>query len=293
MTGRSAIVLTALPAEYKAVRAHLAGVQEDVHPSGTVYEVGNFLVDGQPAWKVAIAEIGAGNSSAAMEAERAITKFKPAVALFVGVAGGLKDVKKCDVVAATKIYGYESGKASLSFQTRPDVGEATYDLEQRCRTESKKNDWHKRLGESTKRHGPEVFVAPIAAGEKVVADTRSPTFKFLRSNYGDAVAVEMEGRGFLEALRANKPVSGIVIRGISDLVGDKAEADTDGYQKLAAATASAFAFQVLEALAASFKKSTRYVLVLETDDLNVAKAGMQRLMELVGAAELSVKLIEG
>ena len=75
------------------------------HVTGTVFHRG--VVEG---WDVVVAEVGPGNAPAAVIAERAIGRFGPAVALFVGVAGGIKDVAIGDVVVATKVYGYESGK---------------------------------------------------------------------------------------------------------------------------------------------------------------------------------------
>jgi nucleoside phosphorylase len=223
-----AVVLTALPVEYLAVRAYLSDLQEKVHDSGTIYEQGKFRSDAQ-VWDVGIVEIGAGNSGAALEAERAIAYFKPEVILFVGVAGGIKDVAIGDVVASTKVYGYESGKAEKVFKPRPEIGLAAYDLEQRARAEARKGDWLRRI--AVTEVVPRVFVAPIAAGEKVVASTQSGVYEFLRSNYGDVVAVEMEGFGFFEAARANQKVLAMVIRGISDLIDKKTSADQGGSQE--------------------------------------------------------------
>src|SRR5216684_3221099 len=138
-----AVRMTALPVEYRAIRSHLRGLKEEVY-KGTVYERGIFLAEACQ-WEVGIVQVGAGNAPTAAEAERAIAYFQPRVALFVGVAGGLKDVQIGDVVAVTKVYGYESGKAGLSFQARPEVGRSTHRMEQRARMEAIKNDWLQRL----------------------------------------------------------------------------------------------------------------------------------------------------
>ncbi len=242
----SAIILTALPVEYEAVRAHLSEWQEREY-RGTLYEQGIFSTQGG-IWEVGIAQAGAGNITAAFEIERAIAYFQPRVVLFVGVAGGLKDVGVGDVVVATKVYGYEAGKAVRErFLPRPDVGESSYRLVQRAQAEARKPDWLQRI---RGRSGPtpRVFVGPIASGEKVIAATRSETSRFLQAMYSDALAVEMEARGFLKATHANEHTQALIIRGISDLLDGKSRADASSTQEMAARHASAFAFQILARL---------------------------------------------
>ncbi len=235
-----------------AVRTHLSDLTEEMHPNGTIYERGQFSIDGQQ-WEVGIVETGAGNSPAAIEAERAIAYFNPDVILFVGIAGGIKDVQLGDVVAATKVYGYESGKVAETFRLRPDVGLSNYNMIQRARAEARKTAWLTRLSDEAK---PGVFVAPIAAGEKVVANKESDLFEFLQHNYGDALAVEMEGRGILQAADANQQVSALIIRGISDLIDGKSRAEKEGLYLGADGNANVFAVEILAKFKSTKNKQT-------------------------------------
>ena len=238
-----AVILTAISEEYKAVKSHLADLKEDQH-RGTLYEVGQFVTSNNNFWDVAITEIGMCNSTAAFETERASEYFRPNVILFVGVAGGIKDVSIGDVVAVTKAYGYEYGKDIDSFKLRPDAPESTYDLIQRAKKVARDEKWTNRINYENKQI-PKVFVGPIASGEKVLASTRSSTYEFIRSSYNDALAVDMEAHGFLRAAHANRDLMSIVIRGISDVLDKKSEADSKGSQKFASMNAAAFAFELI------------------------------------------------
>jgi nucleoside phosphorylase len=228
-----AVILTALSVEYQAVRAHVSNLCEEVHSEGTIYEQGIFSTSAR-AWNIVITQIGMGNPGAAFEVERAIQHFCPDVILFVGVAGGLKDVQLGDVVAATKVYAYESGKVKDVFQPRPEVDSVTYPMEQRAKAEANKPDWLQRLQGYPPYRSPRAFVGPIAAGEKVIASTHSAEWKLLQDTYGNALAVDMEGYGFLKAAHANSRVHTLIIRGISDLIDNKQEADAAHFQEIAA-----------------------------------------------------------
>jgi nucleoside phosphorylase len=252
MTPQRAVIITALPIERTAVLEHLREITEEPALRGSVYRRGIFDDRSAAPWEVIVAEIGAGNPGAAAEAERVIGHYGPQVALFVGVAGAVKDLKHGDVVASTKVYLYESGKDEKGgFKARPNVELSAYDLEQRARFEAGEPTWRERIkhaGTASAPTVPDAKVAPMAAGEKVVASNRSQTYKFIREHYGDAVAVEMEGHGFLLGVRMNHPTQGIVVRSMSDLINDKTGSSDEIWQPIAARHAAAFAFQLLAKL---------------------------------------------
>ena len=109
------------------------------------------------------------------------------------------------------------------------------------------DEWLKRIIGVFAEQSPRVFIGPVAAGAKVTKSSESAVAKLLKENYGDTLAVEMEGEGFMRAAHANK-VDSIVVRGISDLLDGKAEADKSGSQETASNHAAAFAFQLLALL---------------------------------------------
>jgi nucleoside phosphorylase len=179
--------------------------------------------------------------------ERAAATFAPEVAMFVGIAGGRKDVRRGDVVAADAVYDYESGKDSDNlYLPRIKTAAPSFALVQRAQAVVRHTRWQERIMPAPPTSRPSAFVKPIAAGGKVVAHDRSSTAQFLAAYCGDALAVDMESYGFLRGAYVNDGVATLVVRGISDLLSDKTAANDGQWQLPAARNAAAFAFEVLD-----------------------------------------------
>lgn len=233
--------------EYRAVREHLDGTLVEHEERGTLYEAGTFVGE-LDTWKIVLVETGAGNTSAGVELERAISVFAPQVVFFVGVAGGRKDVGLGDVVIANWVYDYESGKdTEYGYIPRTRSYASSHRLVQRSNAIVRQGEWSRRI----RHHGdvtPVAIVKPVVAGAKVIAHEGSPVAELVDRFCDDAVAVEMEGHGFLYGAYVNAGVEPLIVRGISDLLTDK-NADADRYwQPVAAAHAAAFAFELLNQL---------------------------------------------
>lgn len=245
-------ILTALTLEQNSVvENHLRNLKIETHPStGTKYYLGDCVVDGASVEAVVV-RTNQTNVNAAIETERMINHDQPEIAFFVGVAGGLKDVGIGDIVIGSDVYGYERGKSTTEFLPRPKFGSSSYDLEMSAVDYSQTTKWRSRateLLETKFQKSINVFAGTIASGEKVVASLESELYKFLNQNASHALAVEMEGLGFLEVCRHHPLVKSLVIRGISDLVTGKSDADRQGSQEYASRNATAFLFGIVEHL---------------------------------------------
>jgi nucleoside phosphorylase len=252
------VILTALEVEREAVEFHLKNKTVETHPNtGTDYVKGTFSKDGIDL-EIIVGRTDQTNVNAAMETERALEYFDPKYVFYVGVAGGLKDVCVGDIVIGTDVIGYERGKAEeLSFKPRPQFGASSYDLERLATTYSNSSDWKNTLKElNEKKFSPEIkiFTGTIASGEKVDASYQSDLHKHIKQNASHALAIEMEGLGFLRVCQTRPSIKSLLLRGISDLVNDKGEMDSIGSQPYASKNVSAFLFGVITQL--DFKDQT-------------------------------------
>ena len=240
-----ALVVTAIQLERRAVREHLCSL--DVMPIGSVVlDVGQF-VEQHLRLRVAILEVGPGNIDASVLTTITTVELQPAMTMMVGVAGALKDLALGDVVASSKVYWAEGGKSlESSVRPRPDSGLVSDRLVQAARRVAADDQWQARVSErATQVRRPAAIVAPIVAGERVVASTKSGDAKRIREHFGDAVAVAMEDMGVARASAIAGAGEMIAIRSASDLIDGKAAADAAGSQPIAAANAAAFAFELL------------------------------------------------
>lgn len=246
MNGGTVVILTALDLEYQAVREKLDRLDPHPHPAGTRFEVGR--VAGTDC-QVALGLVGKGNHPAAVLAERSIAEFAPNAVIFVGVAGALwSSIGLGDLVIATHVYAYHGGTSEDDgLKARPRVWEIAHGPDQIARHLARTGAWKRRLPAGSGI--PEVRFGPIAAGEVVQDSAISEHANWVRQNYNDALAIEMESAGVAQAAHLNNSLPLIVVRGISDRAdGSKVTTDGANWQPKAAANAAAFAAALAEEL---------------------------------------------
>lgn len=249
------LILTALESvERQEVILLLYNTTTVLHPvTGTDYYVGTLGPEPSSA-HIAVARTDQTNVNAGIETERAIAMFQPEYIFFVGIAGGLKDVQIGDVVIGKDVYGFERGKeTAVGFLPRPSFGFSSYKMERWATQFSVSEQWKIDRERITKGAGKvKVFTGTIAAGEKIDASDQSQLHQFLCQNCSHALAIEMEGLGFLEACRAYQSINSLLVRGISDLVNNKAATDAEGSQELACRNAAFFVLNFINSIDRQF-----------------------------------------
>jgi len=242
------VIQTALAIEQQAVVSKLTNVCDYEHPtSKSIYIVGNYNSNGSNL-QIVVGRTNQTNVNAGIETERIIQHFNPTYLFFLGVAGGLKDVKVGDIVIGTDVIGYERGKSKNDFFARPQFGFSSYELEQQAVRFAFSDEWKNQsaLFIDKKFHNEITAIAgTIASGEKVVGSINSQLYAFLKKYCSHALAVEMEGLGFLEACRPYPLIKSLIIRGISDLVDGKDHSDEEGSQPYASKNATEFLFGLI------------------------------------------------
>ena len=239
------VICTALDTEYRAVHSHFAATGEHHTERGTHYELLR-LDTATTRWRIVLLLGDRGNDMTAVQVERAVATFAPRAVLLIGIAGGRADSRHGDVVAATEIYDYETGRDNdQGFRPRIKTLNSSYQLVQLAHRVSREGRWRRRIRHDHRVPPPHSRVAPLAAGGKVVGGNRSRTARLIDRYCGDAQGVETEGIGLLRAGYANRAVATLVIRGISDLLSDKHSKTDDFWQPVAADHAAAFAVELL------------------------------------------------
>ncbi len=155
-----AIFVTALELEYQAIRNHFPGLQRTVDAHGTVFEEGRFTGNTRE-WNIVLVRGGVGNVDVATAVASAIGRYSPDVMMFVGVAGGVKDVAIGDIVVASDAYYYESTKSVERELARSRSSSSSHSLVQLAQAEASSDEWRDRIPTSAgPKDNAKVVVGP-------------------------------------------------------------------------------------------------------------------------------------
>jgi nucleoside phosphorylase len=209
----SILVVTAIEEEAVGILAALE--DKKTEPVGGIYLMrGKYNVDDKRA-AVYVFTVGVGNAKAALNTSKLLDVLRPDLTVFIGIAGGRKEAQIGSVVVANLVYNYESGKESQQgFFPRPRIANLS------PKSESLLTAFLANVRGQDKAY--EVYFKPIACGEKLVANTKGISASLVEDTYGDALALEMEGFGYLSALDGTN-INAALVRGISDRLDKKGE----------------------------------------------------------------------
>lgn len=238
---RKILIFTAFDQEAVPVKAKLSDVSVERIDTldGLYITKGTYAYEGYSA-EVYIFISGVGNTPTALVTSKLIHVLKPELTVFCGIAGGRKETKIGDVVVASRVYNYESGKEEKGFWSfRSFVSPRPREVSLSKNAESLINAF---MANRLKNGRYDVYFKPIACGEKVLGHSGGISGRLIKGTYGDALAIEMEGFGFLSAVDGHSS-PGVLIRGISDCLDNKSEEEN---HELATENASDLTFELVK-----------------------------------------------
>lgn len=250
-------VLTPLPEEWLAMRAHLSDMMQVPAPYPTAKgTIGTY--------SVVVCYPGDPTNSVSADFTRYVdSKWRPRWIVLLGVAGGFPEMgpQPGDVVVASRIYGLEYGKISDGDYVRRDKFDFPVDPSwlahvRVVQADSTRDNRHwtrciKMKRPDRSRNRPKLHIGPVASGDKVIDDPDYQFYADARRNLPDIYAVEMEAAGAATVISRlqseGRAVSFFMIRGISDtprVRGENSEvklgtAQRDSWKGYASAAAAA------------------------------------------------------
>jgi nucleoside phosphorylase len=238
MSSRRVLIVPALVAEAKAILSFFDGARVMSTPSGVTYTTGkrkplcaNVSQKARDNWSFYIAApTGAGNVQASKAVSQIIPECQPDLVAFIGCAGGFpRKIEQYDVVVPEYVHYIARTKVGTGVEIRPVPELCSRVFVDHCKNVQLLDAWHQYLAPETSNAPIGVCFDPIVSGETVLVNSASKFFQSVVRASPTAVAIEMEGYGFLSACR-ERQVDAVVMRGISDMLDDKPQSGGNGQE---------------------------------------------------------------
>jgi nucleoside phosphorylase len=236
MIRRRALIIAALPIEVEAILSFFENVEMKSTPNGVSYMTGNRKIFSsalgeklKESWTFFIGSpTGAGNLEMSRAVHRMIPECTPNIVALLGCAGGFPGrIELFDVVAPARVDYLARTKVAAKTEYRPQQEVCSGVFIDHCKNVQLLDLWHQYLLPDVSNAPINVSFDPLVSGETVLANSRSAFFRAVNTVSPKAVAIEMEGFGFLSACREHR-VEGAVLRGISDTLDNKNDRRQDG-----------------------------------------------------------------